>query len=298
MLLPASKLRWRMFTRKQIKVAVLQLYKVQDIFADSKISVDYRGQKAYYWFCPWLRMHFKCPDRATHKRIYEMSKVVAITSSKGGIGKSMTAVNIAIDASNRGLSTLLVDAEKDGTTIDFEARESELLTVLNGYDKSFPKMIDIYRNNYDLIVIDTAGVNADIDGDNENLQELINDKIIAKSDFLLIPIEPSPVTIRKSLRFFNCVEKYLDHARGNLDALVYINKAAKNTIYTRELAKDLPGAISIPVSKNQVSDLTAFKKAEEQLQSVNEFDPKSDAALQMRLLQKEVFQKLGLEWSK
>ncbi|MBY7933090.1 ParA family protein [Vibrio furnissii] len=225
-----------------------------------------------------------------------MKKVIAVVSSKGGTGKSMTAVNFAIDAANRKFKTLLVDAEKHGTTIDLEPRSSEYLTVMNGYDKAFPKMLDIYRNSFDLIIIDTAGVNADINGDNENLQEVLNDKIIAKSDLLLIPIEPSPVSVRKSIRFFDCVERYLEHARGALDAFVFVNKAVKSSIYTRELKKDLP-SISIDVAKTSISDLIAIKKAEEHLMSVNEFDSKSDAALQMRLLQKEVFNRLGMEWS-
>ncbi|MCG6451047.1 AAA family ATPase, partial [Vibrio parahaemolyticus] len=104
-----------------------------------------------------------------------MKKVVSVVSSKGGIGKSMTAVNLAIDSANRSINTLLVDIEKDGTTTDLQPRSSEFLTVMNGYDKAFPKMIDVYRNSYDLIVIDTAGVNADINGDNENLQEVLLD---------------------------------------------------------------------------------------------------------------------------
>ncbi|ELI5720901.1 ParA family protein [Vibrio fluvialis] len=226
-----------------------------------------------------------------------MKKVVSVVSSKGGIGKSMTAVNLAIDSANRRINTLLVDIEKDGTTIDVEPRSSEFLTVMNGYDKAFPKMIDVYRNSFDLIVIDTAGVNADINGDNENLQEVLLDKVISKSDLLLIPVEPSPVSIRKSLRFFGCVERYLEHSRGALDALVFINKAVKSSVYTRELIRDLP-SISIDVAKTRISDLIAIKKAEERLMSVNEYDSKSDAALQMRQLQKEIFSRLGMEWSK
>ncbi|TKF91741.1 ParA family protein, partial [Vibrio sp. F13] len=87
-------------------------------------------------------------------------KIVSVANSKGGVGKSTKAANLAIDAANKGLNVLLVDSEKSGTMLDYGNRDIENLTVINGYEKAFPKMLDVYRNSYDLIMVDTAGVNA------------------------------------------------------------------------------------------------------------------------------------------
>lgn len=222
-------------------------------------------------------------------------KVIAVANSKGGVGKSTAAANIAIDAANKGLNVLLCDAEKDGTMMDYEHRESDNLTVMNAYEKAFPKMLDMYRNNYDLVVIDTAGSNANMDGDDDNFQEVLNRKIFCKCDLMLIPIEPSPVTVRKSIRFLQAVDDYVDASRGQMQALVFINKAKLGQKQTREMQHHFAKHITVPVSKNLIREAVDMRYAEAEFKSVNEFAPKSDVALDMRLLQKEVFTMLGLE---
>ncbi|MDE1082337.1 ParA family protein, partial [Klebsiella pneumoniae] len=67
-------------------------------------------------------------------------KIVTIANSKGGVGKSTKAANLAIDSAQKGFSVLLVDSEKSGTMLDYGSRDIDNLTVINGYEKSFPKM--------------------------------------------------------------------------------------------------------------------------------------------------------------
>lgn len=219
-------------------------------------------------------------------------KVIVIAQSKGGSGKSMTAVNIAIDSANQGRNVLLVDLEKDGTTSDYESRDN--LTVISGYDKSFPSMINVYRKSFDLIVIDTAGVNADMNADSrDNLQELLNKKAMCQSDLILIPVVPAPVDVRKSMRFISSVEDYIDASMGLRKGLIFLNKTVSTEIHTKEAKKVLSGEFSIPLSKHSIRRAVAFEHAEGEFQSINEFAPNSAAAHDMRLLQKNVFELLA-----
>lgn len=230
------------------------------------------------------------------QNIFHACKVIVIASSKGGVGKSMTAVNLAVDLANKGLKVLLADAEEDGTTLDWQdEREIENLTILNGFDRSFPSMIPMYRSNFDVIVIDTAGVNANVDTQSqENLQGFLNKKCLSQSDLILVPLDPSPVDVRKSARFFTAVESYVDSAMGKRKALVFLNKADPRETLTRDAKELLQDAMAyMPLAKTMLRDYTAFKKAEGEFKTVNEYAPKSDAASDMRNLQNEIIALLG-----
>lgn len=222
-------------------------------------------------------------------------KIVTIANSKGGVGKSTKAVNLAISLASRGVKTLLVDSEKDGSLLDYQEREIENLIVIDGYFKDFPRMLDDYRNMYEVIIIDTAGVGADLKGDRDNFQEVLNHKILSQTDLLIIPMEPSPVAFRKTYRFLQTAENYIESSRGAMDALLVINKYSATTKLSRETVRDLPTATSIPVSSNRIRQSEIVKQAEEDLLSVNEFAPKEPVAHDFRLFIKEVCKLLGME---
>ncbi|MEZ8082847.1 AAA family ATPase [Enterovibrio norvegicus] len=222
-------------------------------------------------------------------------KIITVAQSKGGAGKSTVAVNFAIDSAKDGYNVLLCDTEKSGTTLDYQSRDDDSLTIIDGYDKQFPKMLDVYRNSFDLIIIDTAGANVDIDGDGENFQETLNHKILSKTDLLVIPVEPSPVAIRKSYRFFQSIEKYIDMARGNLDALVVVNKYSTKTKLSKELISDLPDITDIKISENRIRLAEVVKRAEMDLKSVNEIAPGENVAVDLRRLRKEVLEMANKE---
>lgn len=222
-------------------------------------------------------------------------KILTIANSKGGVGKSTKAVNLAISLAARGVNTLLVDSEKDGTLLDYQDREIDNLTIISGYSKEFPKMLDVYRNAYDVIIVDTAGTNADLKGDGDNFQEVLNHKILSKTDVLIIPIEPSPIAVRKSYRFLQMAENYIESSRGAMQGLLVINKYSSTTKLSRETVRDLPSLTTIPVSCNRIRQSEIVKQAEEDLLSVNEFAPREPVAHDFRLFIKDVCKLLGME---
>ena len=215
--------------------------------------------------------------------------VITVANGKGGVGKSTESVNLAVDYANEGYNVLLVDAEQDGTTMDWQCRNSDNLTVMNGYDRSFPSMIDVYRKSFNLIIIDTAGVNADMNSDSsENLQQEINKKIFNKSDLLIVPLAPSPIDVRKSIRFINTVENYVDASFGRRKALFYINKADTRQKLTNQANEALGELFSIPKANTMIRKSTTVEQAEGEFLSVNEFAPKSDVAKDFTELRNEI----------
>lgn len=231
-----------------------------------------------------------------NKSLFKSPVVISVANSKGGVGKSMTAVNLAADFSNAGLKVLLVDAEDNGTTLDWQERpESKTLTIINGFDKQFPLMIDVYKKSFDVIVIDTAGVDSDDDTTSQSSpQGYINKKCLSKSDLILVPIDPSPVDIRKSARFFSSVETFVDSSRGQCKALMFLNKAAPREKLTREAQALLVDYMEcMPLAETLVRDYVEYKNAESNYKSVIEHAPKSKAADDMRALQAEILTVLG-----
>src|SRR3954454_11272677 len=53
--------------------------------------------------------------------------IVLIAQTKGGVGKSTLAINLAIERSRAGRDVLLVDADEQGTAMDFTALRTEAL---------------------------------------------------------------------------------------------------------------------------------------------------------------------------
>ncbi|MUK92557.1 AAA family ATPase [Aliivibrio fischeri] len=228
-------------------------------------------------------------SNVTNEFTFLSCAVITVANGKGGVGKSTESVNLAIDYANEGHNVLLIDAEQDGTTMDWQSVQNDNLTIMNGYDRTFPSMIDVYRKSFDFIIIDTAGVNADMNSDSsENLQQEINKKIFNKSDLILIPLAPSPIDVRKSIRFINTVENYVDASRGQCKALFFINKADTRQKLTNQANDVLDNMFSIPKAKTMIRKSTVVEQAEGHFKSVNEFAPKSEVAKDFNELRNEI----------
>ncbi|PTA69730.1 ParA family protein [Deinococcus arcticus] len=81
-------------------------------------------------------------------------KVVAITSEKGGVGKSTLAVHLAGAAHAGGLTPLLVDEDgRVGSSLRWARRAGALPFDVIGADEVRPKKL----SRYDLLLLDTEG---------------------------------------------------------------------------------------------------------------------------------------------
>ncbi|MDI1430744.1 AAA family ATPase [Polyangium sorediatum] len=85
--------------------------------------------------------------------------IIALTGQKGGIGKSTTAVSLAVAALARGQRVLLVDADPQGTTrtwgeVASEAGHKAPTIVAMGAQMHRPGQLDSVSHAYDLTIID------------------------------------------------------------------------------------------------------------------------------------------------
>ncbi|MDI3285025.1 ParA family partition ATPase [Polyangium sp. 15x6] len=85
--------------------------------------------------------------------------IIALTGQKGGIGKSTTAVSLAVAALSRGQRVLLVDADPQGTVrtwgeVASEAGHKTPTIVAMGAQMHRPGQLDAVSPAYDITIID------------------------------------------------------------------------------------------------------------------------------------------------
>ena len=112
--------------------------------------------------------------------------VIGVLNQKGGVGKTTLSVNIAAALARTGKRVLLIDADPQGSALDWAAaREEEPLFAVVGLPKpSIHKELTVVGEGYDHIVIDGP----------PRVTDLARSAIMA-SDIVLIPVQPSPYDI-------------------------------------------------------------------------------------------------------
>ena len=110
-------------------------------------------------------------------------KVTAIVSEKGGAGKTITAVNLAVAAENHGLATVIFDTDpRANSAVWGDKRPNQIPQVVPAQAPRLAVLLDKAREQgADLVIIDTAG-NA----------LSIAEVVCSHADLILIPCRPSP----------------------------------------------------------------------------------------------------------
>ena len=103
-------------------------------------------------------------------------RIITIGNSKGGVGKSTIACNLAVAAVNRRMKVLLVDADPQGSSMSFrQLREAEDLTAVSICTPTLHQ--DVQKFSADIVFIDAGG------RDTKTFRSAI-----AAADLLVIPI--------------------------------------------------------------------------------------------------------------
>jgi chromosome partitioning protein len=151
--------------------------------------------------------------------------IIAILNPKGGSGKTTLATNLARACHDRGLRTLLVDSDPQGSASDWHAaREDNPLPFLAyGRPENFKALPGIAAP-YDLVLIDGAA----------KLEGMIA-AALNVADGVLIPVQPSPYDIWATADLVELIEARREVTEGLPRAAFLVSRAIRRTVLSREI---------------------------------------------------------------
>jgi len=203
--------------------------------------------------------------------------ILALLNQKGGVGKTTLAIHIAADLALKGRSVLLVDADPQGSALDWAAtRQADPLFPVVGLPKNnLHKEIPAHAAKYDDIIIDAP----------PRVNELARAAILA-SDMVLIPVQPSPYDVWAAKDIVDLLREAAVFKEKQICRFV-INRKIVNTAIGRDVV-DALGSYNIPVLSASVAQRVAFAESAGQGSTVLETDPAGSAATEIKDLVEEV----------
>ena len=208
--------------------------------------------------------------------------IVTVGNQKGGVGKTTIATNLAVISAMEDSNTLLIDADKQGSSMDFRSLRADSLKPVHAVQIVKPTIhTDISTfTNFDHIFIDAGGRDSDT----------FRSAIMA-CDYFLIPVTPSPYDIWSSEETF----KILRQARiyKEIKAAIILNQLIKNTNISKDVQQslnDIAKEYEVKVCDAMLYSRVAYKESVSEGKGVCEHSPGSKADQELRHLYKEVIQ--------
>ncbi|EJF79005.1 ParA family partition ATPase [Bartonella doshiae] len=203
--------------------------------------------------------------------------IIGILNQKGGVGKTTLSVNLAASFVRAGARVLLIDGDPQGSALDWAAarEDAPLFPVVGLPRATVHKEIAEIGHGYDYIVIDGP----------PRVTDLARSALMA-SDFVLIPVQPSPYDIWAA----DGIVKLLDEARvykENLKSAFVINRKIVNTAIGRDVIEAL-AVYPMPVLSASVAQRVIFAEATAQGRAVYEVNKQGLAAAEIEAVAAEV----------
>ncbi len=208
-------------------------------------------------------------------------KIITIATQKGGAGKTTLATNLAVASANANKITLLIDADAgQKTALEwFQKREDQnnpLVMEASDQNMLFKLLKLAEEKGVDRVFIDTQGADT----------PLVNDAI-SRSDFCLIPCGSGGFDV-PAQRITASVIRRL----GKKGAFI-ITKAQARGQEAKETRIILSG-LGFGSPEQQTTNLKVYKDAAICSLSVLEYDSKSKAAEEIRVLFKWLEKKIAI----
>ncbi len=205
--------------------------------------------------------------------------IVGVLNQKGGVGKTTLSVNLAACLARAGARVLLIDADPQGSSLDWAAaRQGDPLFSVVGFPRAtIHKEIAQLGQGYDHIIIDGP----------PRVTDLARSAIMA-SDIVVIPVQPSPYDIWAAEE----VVKLITEARvykENIKSVFVVNRKITNTAIGRDVREAL-AAYPVHVLAASIAQRVVFAEAAAQGQAIFEIDQAGPAVAEMEAVAAELME--------
>ena len=168
--------------------------------------------------------------------------ILAVVNEKGGVGKTNTAVQLAVAAAMTGKAVLMVDTDPQGSMIAWASTRQAA-----GHIPEITSVVKQGEFQNDILALARfMGPDAVIVIDSGGRDSLEMRHALAVADFSLIPVEPSQYDIwslGRVAKMVREVNNQISVSNGRVNAYCFINNAPTNNTHEvedcREVLKDL-----------------------------------------------------------
>jgi chromosome partitioning protein len=198
--------------------------------------------------------------------------IVVLAHTKGGVGKSTLAVNMVVVRSRHGRDVLLVDADEQGTSMDFTTLRSEQLgqpgyTAVSLSGASVRTQVLQLRSKYEDIIIDAGG------RDTAGLRAALT-----ISDVALVPFQPRSFdlwTLEKMVELMTEAQEYRQTPLRAAAILNFLDPTGRDNIVAAEVltGNQMIGYLHTPIGRRK-----AFPNAAAEGRAVCELKPQDPKA--------------------
>jgi chromosome partitioning protein len=216
--------------------------------------------------------------------------IISVLNTKGGVGKSTVAINLAAAWAAEGYDTLLIDTDEEGTSLSWfsmrKAQDAKLTVISLPEGNALKKSIKSLVEKHDVIVIDGA----------PQLRQLL----IASawiSNLVIIPVKPSPNDIWKLEPMLNRLQEVREakEESGRPGPAIYflVNETVERTRISQEIGDTLK-IFGLPVMETRFGSRVDYRDSLSQGLSALDYS-NAKAMMEVYSLYSEIKAILGLD---
>ena len=208
--------------------------------------------------------------------------IVALLNQKGGVGKTTLATHIAGELAMRGQSVILLDADPQGSALDWTQRRSQqglprLFSAVGLARETLHQEAPELARRADHVVIDGP----------PRIAALARSALLA-AERVLIPVQPSPYDLWASAEMVALIrEAQAAAARPALRAAFVINRRVSTTVIGRE-ARGALAEQPLPALRAEMHQRIVFADSVAAGRLARETAPDSAAAREIAALVDEL----------
>jgi chromosome partitioning protein len=205
--------------------------------------------------------------------------IIAVLNQKGGVGKTTLATHIAGELATRGQSVLVLDADPQGSALDWTERRKQcgwprLFGTVGLARETLHQEAPELARHCDHLVIDGP----------PRIAALARSALLA-ADLVLIPVQPSPYDLWASVEMISLIRE-AQMFRPSLRAAFVINRRVGATVIGREARGALADQPFVSL-QSEIRQRIAFAESAAVGQLARELDIDSLAAHEITALADE-----------